>query len=735
MKLKKINYGLVVGVALVLTACRTQTVVRSENQAATAESSTASANVRGDAPVSETPFEFIASGDWDGDSRLDVVVADKVTGRYRIAYQLEPGKLTWVSVRNASIPQVTGFTAGRLLDEKRDAFALTSPDAGTINIVDGSDRSQAKPMLEYAPATLGPVAIVAIDIGGDGNTSLADLLAGTIYNSPEPNRLDLLRNTGAEAEVINDLELEGELQRAERVELEVGVPLAAGFLKREDGKALRIVSMAAGEPELVVGLDGLGVNAEYLVARFGGAPMGSVLVYEPGNAEVKRYPAREGSDGRVELGEAGTLTFEEPVRQLFAVGPGASSKLLVVFGEGEKAGLFELGEGAAPRLIQELTPPMAEYWSGAATLGEDFVVLLRRPTVKYSSRCQVFKAEGSGYVESLPMDLTTLDENDLRIHALIVANLQVTDAASMKSYTNTIPGTKVNYAMVPVPGGEFVMGSPESEAGREADESPQHKVRVEPFWMGQYEVTWDEFELFMYTDEERKFRDTIKTDPAIDRISDAVSRPTRPYVEMSFGMGRYGYPAIAMTQHSANKYCQWLSAKTGHFYRLPTEAEWEYACRAGTTTAYYYGDDPAQIGQYGWFEDNGDFKYQKVGRKKPNPWGLYDMHGNVWEWCLDQYTEDYSMWKEPVVASPWNRATEPYPHVARGGSYDDMASRLRSAARRGSTRAWKMQDPQLPKSVWWLSDAPWVGFRLVRPLKVPSADELTKYWTSGVERD
>jgi formylglycine-generating enzyme required for sulfatase activity len=708
--------------------------VRSADQPAAAPASAAAADIRDAVVVSETPFEFIASGDWNGDGRLDVVVADKVTGRYRIAYQVERGELTWVSVRNAGLPGVTGFAAGRLLDESRDAFALTSPDAGTINVVDASDRAAAKPMLEYAPATLGPAAIVAVDIGGDGNTPLADLLAGTIYNSPEPYRLDVLRNTGAEAEVMTDLELEGELQRATRVEIKAGVPLAAGFLKQADAKALRIASLASGEPEPVAGLDGLGLDAEYLVARFGGGPMGSVLVYEPGSAEVKLHTASESTDGVVELSEARTLSLEEPVLQLFAVGPAGNLKLLVIFGEGEKAGIFELREGQA-RLVQTLEPPRAEYWSGAATLGEDFAVLSRRPTVKYSSRCQVFRAEGSGYATSAPMDLTTLDENDLRIHALIVANLDVTEAASMKSYTNTIPGTKVNYAMVPIPGGEFVMGSPDNEAGREADESPQHKVRVEPFWMGQHEVTWDEFELFMYTDEERKFKDTIKTDPAIDRVSDAVSRPTRPYVEMSFGMGRYGYPAISMTQHGANKYCQWLSAKTGHFYRLPTEAEWEYACRAGTTTAYYYGDDPTQIGQYGWFEDNGDFKYQKVGRKKPNAWGLYDMHGNVWEWCLDQYTEDYSMWKEPVAVNPWNRATEPYPHVTRGGSYDDPSSRLRSAARKGSSRAWKMQDPQLPKSVWWLSDAPWVGFRLVRPLKVPSADELTKYWTSGVERD
>jgi formylglycine-generating enzyme required for sulfatase activity len=696
---------------------------------------TRDAESRVEGVVSETPFEFIASGDWDGDGRLDVVVADKVTGRYRIAYQLAPGELTWVSVRNVGFSGVTGLAAGRLLEETQDAFALTSPDVGTINIVDASDRAAAKPMLEYAPATLGPVAMVAMDIGGEGNTPLADLLVGTIYNSPEPNRLDVLRNTGAEAEVINDLELEGELQRATRVELKPGVPLAAGFLKQEDAKSLRFASLASGEPETVAGLDGLGLDAEFIVGRFGGAPFGSVLVYEPGSAEVKVHAAREGTGDGIELSEAKVLTFEEPVLQLFAVGPNGDSKLLVIFGEGEKAGVFELGEGQSPRLVQTLEPPTAEYWSGAALLGTDFAVMLRRPTVKYSSRCQVFRSTDGGYVTSTPMDLTTLDENDLKIHALILATQEVTEASAMKSYTNTIPGTKVTYAMVPIPGGEYVMGSPENEDGREGDEGPQHKVRVDPFWMGQHEVTWDEFELFMYTDEERKFKDTIQTDPAIDRISDAVSRPTRPYVEMSFGMGRYGYPAIAMTQHGANKYCQWLSAKTGHFYRLPTEAEWEYACRAGTTTAYYYGDDPAEVGQYGWFEDNGDFKYQKVGRKKPNPWGLYDMHGNVWEWCLDQYTEDYSMWKEPVTVNPWNRATEPYPHVTRGGSYDDMAVRLRSAARKGSSRAWKMQDPQLPKSVWWLSDAPWVGFRLVRPLKVPSADELTKYWTSGVERD
>jgi len=291
--------------------------------------------------------------------------------------------------------------------------------------------------------------------------------------------------------------------------------------------------------------------------------------------------------------------------------------------------------------------------------------------------------------------------------------------------------------MVPIPGGEFMMGSPDSESSHKADEAPQHKVKISPFWMGQYEVTWNEYELFMYPDEERRMRANEANATGSDKLADAVTHPSKPYVEMSFGMGKDGYPAISMTQHAANKYCQWLSAKTGQFYRLPTEAEWEYAARAGTTTTYFFGDDSSKIGEYAWYEQNSDFKYQKVGKKKPNPWGLHDIYGNVVEWVLDQYDPDF--YKQCAAAGtsvdPWNKATKAYPHSVRGGSWDDQVTMCRSAARRGSDRSWKMQDPQLPKSVWFHSDAQWVGFRVVRPLKLPAVDQVQKYWTSGVEKD
>ena len=322
------------------------------------------------------------------------------------------------------------------------------------------------------------------------------------------------------------------------------------------------------------------------------------------------------------------------------------------------------------------------------------------------------------------------------IHGHIMSKLDVLTEAEMKAYTETLPGTTLQFDMVPIPGGEFIMGSPESEENRQPDEGPAHRVTVAPFWMSPLEVSWNIYEMFMYPAEEKKIRNNYNYDPALYPGADDVSRPTSPYVEMSFGMGKDGYPAISMTQHAANKYCAWLSAKTGHFYRLPTEAEWEYACRAGTTSAYSFGNDASELAEYAWFADNSDYKYQKVGKKKPNPWGLYDMHGNVAEWTLDQYGADYyKQLANTLAQQPWNKAVTPYPHSVRGGSWDDDPKSLRSAARNASDKSWKQQDPQLPKSIWYLTDAQIVGFRIIRPLAVPSAEEVSKYWTSGVENE
>ncbi len=327
--------------------------------------------------------------------------------------------------------------------------------------------------------------------------------------------------------------------------------------------------------------------------------------------------------------------------------------------------------------------------------------------------------------EKGPKDDITLTT---KIHTKILAATKEKAEGEMKNYESTIPLSGVKFDMVAIKGGEFMMGSPDSEKERADDEGPQRKVSIAPFWMGKYEVTWNMYEPYGTTDVPRRkdgFPEKVSEDMPLEKL---VSAPTTAYSEMSFGMGTDGFPAICMTQHAANKFCQWLSAQTGHFYRLPTEAEWEYAARAGTKTAYSFGDDPAKLKEYGIFDAN---QYSKVGTLKPNPWGLYDMHGNVIEWVIDQYAP----YKKDATNNPWSVPTELYPRVARGGSWYDYPADCRSAIRYQSEADWKMEDPQLPKSIWYHTDAQWLGFRLVRPLKTPSAEEMHKFWNIGVIPD
>ena len=335
-----------------------------------------------------------------------------------------------------------------------------------------------------------------------------------------------------------------------------------------------------------------------------------------------------------------------------------------------------------------------------------------------------------------------------RARAETPAEAAAAPASGLKLIEQKIPGTEVSFKLVPIPGGTFKMGSPEKEKGRKDEEGPQIEVKVDPFYMAEHEVTWAEYGPFL---ENYQRLAALKPEqrPVIpaDKKADAVTYPT-PMYELEAGpvidaMGRGGqYPAVIMSQYGAKQYTKWLSKKTGRFYRLPTEAEWEYACRAGTTTAYAFGDDPAQLEEYSWFFDNSptkeapDGSYHKVKEKKPNAWGLYDMHGNVAEWCLDQYSEEgykkhagKSLHAKDVVAWP----TETYPRVIRGGGWESEADALRSAARFGSHKDLNKSDPQLPRSPHWLANGFWVGFRVVSPTTEPTEAEKLKYWEAEDE--
>jgi formylglycine-generating enzyme required for sulfatase activity len=329
-------------------------------------------------------------------------------------------------------------------------------------------------------------------------------------------------------------------------------------------------------------------------------------------------------------------------------------------------------------------------------------------------------------------------------------------ASAHQNYTETLvnpeDATKVTFDMIAVPGGTFEMGSPLSEQDRAEDEGPPVKVRLKAFWVGKCEVSWDEFDLYFRVgnqnlkeeaegaggDGEKKEGGgaglaaggknggagpagkgpTVKDDKPLSP-ADAVSKPTKPYVDETYGFEREKHPAICMTHHAAMKYCEWLSKKTGKDYRLPTEAEWEYACRAGTTTPYAVPTGE-KLTDYAWYKQNsrkeGRLSPHAIGTRKPNAWGLHDMHGNVMEWCLDHYAKDYygRFPLDKPALMPVNLPSDKrWSHVARGGSWVDQAERLRSAARRPSDKSWMKHDPQEPQSIWWLTRFDVIGLRVV----------------------
>ncbi len=371
-----------------------------------------------------------------------------------------------------------------------------------------------------------------------------------------------------------------------------------------------------------------------------------------------------------------------------------------------------------------------------------------------------------GVSASLPAPASILGRTAVALSMSIgaVVAQDAKGAAEMQEYSISLPpttgeGAAVEIPMVPIRVGEdgypetFLMGSPADEAGRGDDEGPQVRVKVEPLWIGKFEITWDVYNRFRAAYVAQGGEGLGKDAASAEQWADAVSLPTPLYEQDSApileGMGTAGgFPVANISQFAARQFTKWLSVQTGQFYRLPTEAEWEYVARAGTDTAFDFGDDPADLESHGWFFDNSlyddpnqghpDFGagYRKVGSATPNAWGVFDMHGNVAEWCLDQYVADrYAGLKGDVVdwrdAVVWPVAT--FPCVVRGGSWEADAERCRAAARIPSTPAWQERDPQLPKSIWWFTDAFHVGFRIVRPLRTPSREEQLRAWESQDE--
>ncbi|MGI9457987.1 MAG: formylglycine-generating enzyme family protein [Aeoliella sp.] len=337
-----------------------------------------------------------------------------------------------------------------------------------------------------------------------------------------------------------------------------------------------------------------------------------------------------------------------------------------------------------------------------------------------------------------------------------------TELGYMVPYTEMILGTDVTFEMIPVPGGVFVFGDSSDADDRGEYVLPSVEVELPPFWIARHEITWAAYWPYMRLNDDFAKLQTLKTLihsknaneaaatrtvlTALPRLAkaveqepspiDGVTAPTALYDESTtYECGKDPQqPAATMTPYAAKQFTKWLSHTLGVDYRLPTEAEWEYAARAGSTTAYPYGDDPSELDEYAWYEDNSDGKTHPVGEKKPNAWGLHDMIGNVAEWVIDEYSDDL-LERTGDGKLSWEQAihwpTHDFGRVVRGGFWDDLAEDCRSTSRFFSEDVdWKSGDPNLPLSPWWYAAYPsaGVGIRLVRPLHPLSPELAKKFW-------
>ena len=231
---------------------------------------------------------------------------------------------------------------------------------------------------------------------------------------------------------------------------------------------------------------------------------------------------------------------------------------------------------------------------------------------------------------------------------------------ALRSYTDTIPGTLVTFDMIAVPGDP-------------------------PFYIGKTEVTWDEYDVFAF----RLDQPAPRGDTALARVIDATARPSKPYGAPDYGWGHQGYPAISIAAPAAAEYATWLSARTGKRYRLATDAEWTRAATAGIASLAL---TPALLDSLAWHAGNSGNRSHPVAARRADALGLFDLLGNAAEW---------------VTGADGRPLT-------RGGSWADQPGTLGPLTNARYSSTWQERDPQFPKSRWWLSDGPFVGFRLVR---------------------
>ncbi len=349
--------------------------------------------------VYETPTEFQAGGDFDGDGRADVLLLDKATGGYRIGYQTASGVVTWATTRAAGIQNVTGIGVGRLTATNRDAFICTAPEANRFNLIDapGAD-SVVLPVAVYI-GSIGPNMAGVIDIGGGGNNAYDDLFGASIWNSGTPNRLTMLRNTnGTSFGILLDVGAVSRIERANRVSLKVGTTNRLGVISRGATDTFRAYDLSSGSIVQTFAQE-LPAGSEYIVERFNPTNLLSqFLSYRPGTRQLVVRQVLELSPGSFSLGPAAAYTLGQRIQGVYVILGGSNPRLLVIYDGGYNAEVFDFDGFRRFVPVQQFTAAPREAFTGAAMLGNGhFQLFSGDPGTRVSTRYQTWNFNGTTY--------------------------------------------------------------------------------------------------------------------------------------------------------------------------------------------------------------------------------------------------------------------------------------------------------------------------------------------------
>ena len=336
--------------------------------------------------IYETTNEFFGSGDFDGDGRADLVIVDKESGKYRLGYQTTAGVFSWVDCRYSGLKSVTGFTVGRLFATNSDAFAFAAPTGTEISLVEAmSSAAPGKPQLVPFTTALGPNTIAAVDIGSFGKTGLLDLYVASIFNSPDPNVATFLKNDRTAFPKIGEVTLIGAAGHANYLSLKAGQPeRLCTLLNGEKRDTFQIENLSSGQAVSVASLSDLPSGSDYAADFWGGANVRKFVFYQPGSNNLHLRPLEE-AGAALRLGRGSDFKLDQPIRQVVALAHADTHQLLVIFGEGRTAGLFDF-DGAKAPVLKHTVYGTNDLITCAQSAPDGFMVFLQAPDGKFSTK-------------------------------------------------------------------------------------------------------------------------------------------------------------------------------------------------------------------------------------------------------------------------------------------------------------------------------------------------------------